>query len=564
MVEIAALADRYWDLTLANDPLYASTIGRHDYDSEIEDLTETGRNRYRQELLRLRGEVANADPAPDPITHALLEAAIDADLAEEETEILVGSVDPYIGPLARTLRFTSQTRATDPAHAAALAARFRRLPDLFAAAADRHRRLAEAGRAPARVVAVRVLDQIDAYLASGLGSDPFVNLDLPDGWAQAEQWRSQIADVVTSLIRPSLARYREVIADSVVPFARADERPGICHLEGGEEIHRRLVARFLSVPHDPLHIHQLGHTHATEGLLPEWEETGREALGEGETTVLFDRLRRDPALRYASAEEMLEHAREVVARAWANIDGWLGERPDHLCRVMAVPAEIAKDVAPAYYMPPAADGSRPGTYFLNTYRPETRDRFTAEATAFHEAVPGHHFDRALAARIDDLPDFRRFLSQNVHAEGWGLYAERLADEMGLYSGPLDRLGMLTAESWRSVRLVVDTGLHALGWTRAQAVDYFRRWSPVNLDAIDQEIDRYIAWPGQALGYQMGKLEIDRLRLVAERTLGDRFDLVAFHDTLLTSGSVTLPVLEKLVAGYIARAGAEARRFSPAE
>ncbi|MGA7270581.1 MAG: DUF885 domain-containing protein, partial [Acidimicrobiia bacterium] len=210
----------------------------------------------------------------------------------------------------------------------------------------------------------------------------------------------------------------------------------------------------------------------------------------------------------------------------------------------------AKDMPPAYYMVPAPDGSRPGTYFLNTHRPETRDRFSAEDTAFHEAIPGHHFDRALAAALTDLPAFRRLRSQSVHAEGWGLYAERLADEMGLYTGAVDRLGMLSADSWRAGRLVVDTGMHHLGWSRQQAVDFLTGWTAVNTPTIEQEVDRYIGWPGQALSYKMGQIEILHLRARAEAELGRSFDIVGFHDTLLTSGSVTIPVLTQLVETWI--------------
>ena len=226
-------------------------------------------------------------------------------------------------------------------------------------------------------------------------------------------------------------------------------------------------------------------THATETLAEEYAEIGSEAFGLSGTAEIFSRLRDDPDLRYKSGEEMLEHARQVITWAWANIDGWLGARPDGPCRVEPVPAALAKDMPPAYYMAPATDGSRPGIYFLNTHQPETRDRFSAEDTAFHEAIPGHHFDRALATALTGLPDFRKLRSQSVHAEGWGLYAERLADEMGLYTGPVDRLGMLSADSWRAGRLVVDTGMHHLGWSRQKAVDFLTKWTAINPLTIEQ-------------------------------------------------------------------------------
>lgn len=553
MPSIDELAAEYWDLYLAVRPTYASLIGEHRHDAEIEDLSDSSRRDHVSRLRTLHIRVEETAPDEDPITHALLLSVIEADLVEEETEILIGPVDPYLGPHSEQLRMAAQTRALEPAHAQALARRYRQIPRLLDQASARHLRLASDGRPPAAATVRRVIDQIDAYLAGPVSEDAFVRLQLPDGWGAADTWRSDTAEVVESQVRPAYAAYRRELEEKVLPLARTDDHPGISYIEDGSEIYERLVERFVTIPYDPADIHRIGIEHATEKLVAEYAEIGREAFGVADSTAIFERLRTDPSLRYSSEEEMLAHAEEVVARAWAAIDGWLGARPDGPCRVLPVPEALAKDSPPAYYMQPSPDGTRPGTYFLNTYQPATRDRFSAEDTAFHEAIPGHHFDRALASALTDLPAFRRFRSQNVHAEGWGLYAERLADEMGLYSGPVDRLGMLAADSWRAGRLVVDTGMHHHGWSRDQAVQFLVDWTPINRPTIEQEIDRYIGWPGQALSYKMGQIEILRLRTVAERTMGSAFDIVAFHDALLTSGSVTIPVLEHLVTTWMAQA-----------
>src|SRR5690606_19909807 len=226
----------------------------------------------------------------------------------------------------------------------------------------------------------------------------------------------------------------------------------------------------------------------------------------------------------------------------AAVQGWVGRLPEVGCEVAEIPDFLAADAPYAYYCPPAVDRSRPGTYLINTPDPEGASRTEAESIAFHEAIPGHHLQIAISQELDDLPEFQRHDGSTAYVEGWALYAERLADEMGLYSGPLDRLGMLTADSWRSARLVVDTGLHALGWSRQQAIDYFTEHTPVPLEQIAPEVDRYLAIPGQALSYKVGQLEIQRVRARAEAELGDRFDLAAFHDVVLGSGAVTLPVL----------------------
>ena len=546
------LADRYWELFLEANPTFATLVGDHRYNDQLEDLSDPSLEDRANSLRQLRTEVeaAATGPAGDTTNRSLLLSVIDSDLTEHDTEILVGAVDAYLGPHSGLLRAAAQTRAPSPDSAADLARRYQQVPRLLAQALERHRRHVAEGKAPTARNVERVISQVDAYLATNLSADPFVNLKLPDDWVGAETWRSDMEQTVSDVIRPAFAEYRSGLASDVLPMSRPPERSGICHITDGEATYRRLAERFVTVAYDPAEIHEIGLGHATESLADEFAGLGRRAFDTSNLPEILDRLRTDPELRYSSEREMLDHANEIVTRAWAAIDGWMGARPDGPCRVEPVPAALAPDMPPAYYMQPAPDGSRPGTYFLNTFQPETRDRFSAEAVAFHEAIPGHHFDRALAAGLTDLPAFRRMRAHNAHAEGWGLYSERLADEMGLYSGPMDRLGMLSADSWRAGRLVVDTGIHFHGWSRDRAVQFLREWTPINHPTIEQEVDRYIGWPGQALSYKMGQLEILRLRAEAQTKLGSEFDIVGFHDTVLTSGSVTLPVLADLVGKWI--------------
>jgi uncharacterized protein (DUF885 family) len=215
----------------------------------------------------------------------------------------------------------------------------------------------------------------------------------------------------------------------------------------------------------------------------------------------------------------------------------------------------------AYYRDPAADGSRPGQFYINTYAPETRPRYEAEALAYHESIPGHHLQLAIAQELRDMPRFRKHVGVTAYIEGWGLYSERLADEMGLYSSDLDRIGMLSLDAWRACRLVVDTGLHAKGWSRQRAIDFMRENSAIAVNNIVNEIDRYIVWPGQALAYKTGQLEILRLRDEAKRTLGERFDIKRFHDVVLSNGALALVPLRQVVAEYAAgaRGGREDER-----
>ena len=214
-----------------------------------------------------------------------------------------------------------------------------------------------------------------------------------------------------------------------------------------------------------------------------------------------------------------------------------------------MPEHEEKHSTIAYYREPAVDGSRPGQYYINTSEPETRPRYEAEALAYHEAVPGHHLQLAIGQELTSLPKFRRHTGPTAYVEGWGLYTERLADEMGLYSGDLDRIGVLSFDAWRACRLVVDTGMHALGWTRQQAIDFMLEHTALAANNVTNEVDRYIAMPGQALAYKIGQREILRLRAESERELGDRFDIRAFHDAVLSHGVVGLDTLGEIVGDW---------------
>ena len=232
-------------------------------------------------------------------------------------------------------------------------------------------------------------------------------------------------------------------------------------------------------------------------------------------------------------------AEASLARANAAIGDWFGRLPVAPCEVVPMPAHEEKHSTIAYYREPAADGSRPGQYYINTYAPETRPRYEAETLAFHESVPGHHLQLAIMQELTDLPDFRRFNGCTAFIEGWGLYTERLSEEMGLLSGELDHFGILSFDAWRASRLVVDTGIHALGWPRQRAIDFMTAHAPLGLNNIANEVDRYIAWPGQALAYKLGQLELLRLRAEARARQGHRFDIRRFHDVVLGEGALPL-------------------------
>ncbi len=389
------------------------------------------------------------------------------------------------------------------------------------------------------------IDQIDAFLSTR--PSPLV-IEAPGDWDGADAWQADVVSTIERDVNPAFAAFRDALRSDVLPTARSTDAPGLVHLPEGPERYRLLVRMHTTTDRTPEELHQAG-LDLVAGIHEEFRELGGRLFATSDLGEIFDRLQTDPTLRWGSAAEILAAAERAVRRAEAASGDWFGRLPEAVCALEAIPELEAAGSAPAYYMPPAVDGSRPGTYFTNVNDPTSRTSFDLESVAYHEAVPGHHFQISVALELPDLPVIRRLPLFTAYAEGWGLYSERLADEMGLYSSDLQRMGMLSADVWRASRLVVDTGIHAFGWTRQQAVDYMRENTPVAPIDVSAEIDRYIAYPGQALSYMSGRLEIERLRREAEAELGPRFDIKAFHDAVLGSGALPLSVLADVVHAW---------------
>jgi uncharacterized protein (DUF885 family) len=290
----------------------------------------------------------------------------------------------------------------------------------------------------------------------------------------------------------------------------------------------------------------------------EMREIAQNMLGSDDVDEALRRMRSDRAYQFSSREEMLDVAEGAVARAEAAIPQWFGIVPGATVRVEPVPSFSEPSAPGGFYNPPAEDGSRPGVYYINLYEADTKPRAGLEATAFHETYPGHHLQGAIALEREGLHPLQRYMYLSGFGEGWGLYSERLADEMGLYSGDVDRLGLLSNEALRAARLVVDAGMHALGWTRQQAIDYMLENTAESESSVTAEVDRYIAVPGQATSYMLGNLEIRRLREQARAALGDRFDIRAFHDRILEDGAVPLVMLREKIERWIEQGGGDGR------
>ncbi|MDX1690365.1 MAG: DUF885 domain-containing protein [Acidimicrobiia bacterium] len=551
---LADLAARFWDAQMEAEPTWAALVGDHRFDDRMEEASVEADERKAATF----GAIAEAADAIDPvglsdhdrITLEVLRFELGTILDDLDAASIEHTVDPKVGIQQQLVSYIPLLAPATADHADAYVAKASKVGTLVDQVIERHRQGAAMGRTPVRPLAAKVVDQLDAYLNQGVDADPFLQIAPPDTFTdeQVEAWRDRMAGEVRSVVRPAMARYREAIVE-LLPAARPQEEAGICHIPGGPEDYGRAVWKYTSTHLTPDEIHEIGLAEVTR-LEEEYRELGSEVLGTDDVAEIYERLRTDPELRFETSEQVREAAERSLDRANAAVPDWFGVVPTTPCIVREVPEVGAEDQTIAYYMPPAPDGSRPGIHFINTHDPTSRTRFESEALAFHESVPGHHLQIALAQEMEQLPEFRKHALATAYVEGWGLYTERLADEMGLYSSPLERMGILSFDSWRACRLVVDTGMHAKGWSRDRAIEYMTANSPQAPNNIRNEVDRYIGYYAQALAYKIGQREILRLRDEAKEALGDRFAIQDFHDTVLTTGPVPLTVLGDVVRSWV--------------
>jgi uncharacterized protein (DUF885 family) len=556
---LAALAEAAWDSQMAAHPLYATSLGDRRFDDRLRD---NGPGALATDATRLAGWLGQAEaidpaglPLSDRVTHAALLDFLRSELDLTEAGLDAWAVDPLDGPQVAYLNVPSFQPVRTRAEGEALVARWREIgPWIDRLTGTTRDRLAEGVAAPHALVR-SVVAELDDLLVRPVEEWPLVDPARADhsDWTpgQRRSHAGAVRAAVVDGIRPAFARYRAFLTDELAPRARGDDRPGLSHLPGGPAAYGRLVRSHTTLELTPDEVHRIG-LDEVERIDAEFGELGGRLLGTSELTTILHRLRSDPALHFSTPSEVFHVARASLERANAAIPAWFGRLPKTPCVVVEMAPHEAKHSTIAYYRQPAADGSRPGSYYINTSAPETRPRYEAETLAFHEAVPGHHLQIAIAQELDGLPAFRRLSGPTAYVEGWGLYSERLSAEMGLLSGDLDRFGVASFDAWRACRLVVDTGLHALGWGRDRAIRFMIEHTALAENNIANEVDRYLAMPGQALAYKLGQREILRLRDVARDALGPRFDIRAFHDVVLGQGAVGLATLGTVIDDWIAR------------
>ncbi len=562
--ELGRLGDEYFQVVHTTDPFNATQLGVPGFDALVPDPSRDGAGRAAQRIAAIERQLSGIDTAllgeSGRISHAVLAHLASSARSDLEHGLWEAnaSAGAYVSPQAIAFQSVPAALLGDAGAVSGYLQRLRGLPGYFDAVARRYRQAAADGRRPAGVGVRQAIEQLEGHLGQAIGADPLVAIRLP-GLVDQVAVRADLARIVADGVRPALRRLLDCLRHDLLPAARPDAEVGIRFVPGGVEGYRAAVRRHTSTGLDPEEIHRIG-LDSLAALPDEWADLGGRVLGTADVPSILARLREDRSLRFSDSAQIVRAVTDALRRAEEARDGWFPPLDIPGCVIEEIDPVEAGHAPLAYYRPPAAGGLRPGAHCVLTDQPRQRFSYEYEALAFHESTPGHHLQIASAQLLPGLPGYRRFLDAEVcgYVEGWGLYCERLADEMGLYTSDLQRLGMLSFDALRACRLVVDTGMHYYGWSRSQAADFMWRNTATTRANVRNEIDRYIAWPGQALAYMIGRREIQRLRGLAERALGPRFDIRAFHGVVLGDGAVPLGVLDQLVTRWAHAGGGSAR------
>jgi uncharacterized protein (DUF885 family) len=550
MTDADPLADELLEAQFDANPIWPALLGVDATRPGLGAITEADEQRTAAvvEGILQRARAIEPQGPQDRLTRDVVITLAQAHLDELEVHAVEFTVtDLFVGPASSLLTSLPMLTLTGAEHASSYLDRLGAIPEHLRAALDRHRAGVAAGRVPVKHLVEAAVAHLDRHLADP-ANDPLLRPEPPP--ELAAEFTEKRDRLLEDVVRPAFAEYRDGLIADIAPHGRPPEKCGLCWLPDGEKSYATLARVHTTTNRTPEELHATG-LELIAKLADEYAEVGSRVFGTSDLAEIFHRLGTDDQLRWSSAEELLSTAESAIRRAEEAAPRWFGTIPPQPWVVEPIPEAAAPGAPAAYYMAPSTDGSRPGTYFANTHQVTERFRQMAEATAFHEAIPGHHFQISRALGLEALPLLRRVSMFTAYVEGWGLYTERLAEEMGLYSDDVARLGMLSMDSMRAGRLVVDTGLHAKGWSRRQAIDHLRDNTPMPVVEIESEVDRYIAYPGQALAYMVGRLELLRIRAAAEQARGAGFDIREFHDVLLGSGSLPLDVLDTLVADWAA-------------
>ncbi len=550
-----AFFEAEWDYEMEQNPTRASSLGDRRWndrwgDNSLEAFRKN--EEHTKDALERFGKIDRAKLSPeDQLNYDLFKKDLEEDIAGFKFRRYLLPINQRGGiqtadELGERLRFETLKDYED------WIARLRAFPTLMEQNIALMREGAKARIMWPKIVLERVPNQIDKQIVENPEESPFFKplKKFPNEISPAEQERLRQAarEAIKGGVIPSFRKLKDYFVAEYLPAAFPEV--GVWQMPQGAELYAYLTRRFTTTDLTPQQIHEKGLSEVAR-IRREMETIMKKVGFKGTLPEFFTKLRTDPAFYYKTPEELLEAYRAMAKEIDPNLVKVFKTLPRTPYGVIPIPDKIAPDTTTAYYSQPAADGSRAGNYYVNLYKPETRPKWEMMALSLHEAVPGHHLQIALAQELGEIPKFRRYGGYTAFIEGWGLYAESLGEDMGLYDDPYAKFGQLTYEMWRAVRLVVDTGMHFMKWDRQRAIDFFLENAAKSENDIVNEIDRYISMPAQALAYKIGELKIKELRERSKREIGESFDVREFHDVVLLSGAVPLDVLERNVNAWIA-------------
>ena len=556
--QLHKLFEAEWQLQLNEYPTMASYLGDQRYNGRWSDISLQAISRRNEHQRALLGQLSQIDstklsPA-DQLNLDLFRRQLDVDLEEFLFQWHLVPLNQRGGiqdenSLADAIAFQSVKDYED------WLTRLKAFPVYMDQTIALMRAGVEAKMVQPQIVMKRVPAQIKRQIveepSTSLFYKPFKSFPKEIEPADRDRLQREAQAAIREKIVPAYRKFLGFFEREYFPACLKDV--GASRLPRGQDFYSFLARKQTTTKLSPHEIHEIGLSEVKR-IRNEMEQIKQQVGFTGSLTEFFEHLRTAPQFYFTDPGDLMNAYVAFGKRVDPELPKIFKKLPRIRYGIEAIPAHMAPDTTTAYYRPPSADGSRPGTYFVNLYKPETRPKYEIAALSLHEAMPGHHLQIALATELNDFPEFRKHTHFTAFIEGWGLYSESLGHEMGLYDDLYSKFGQLTYEMWRAVRLVVDTGIHSKEWSRMQAIEYFKVNAAKSELDITNEIDRYIAWPGQALAYKIGELKIKELRQRAEKKLGSQFDLRDFHDVMLRNGAVPLDVLERLVDDWLNRGG----------
>ncbi len=544
-----------WDQQMQEDPEQASELGDRRWNDRWMDRSPEGharRNAANQEVLAKLATIDRKSLSKaDQLNYDLFQKRYLDRIEQYKVRWFLMSFNQREGPqtsddLGNSLRFETVKDYED------WLARLRAVPTAMEQFTALLREGIKERMVHPRVIMERIPAQIDKQIVSDPAQSGFYKpfKSFPAAISPADQQRLQQEgrQAVEQQVVPAFTKFKQFFVSEYLPACYG--QVGAWQLPHDGELYAQMIRHYTTTNMTPEEVHQTGLKEVAR-INQEMDRVMQQTGFKGSRDEFFKFLRTDPQFFYKTPDELFEAYKALAKTVDPNLVKVFRTLPREPYGVEAIPMAFAPDTTAAYYRPGAADGSRAGTYFVNLYKPDARPKWEMTALSLHESVPGHHLQIARAHELGEMPRFRRFGEYTAFVEGWGLYAESLGEDMGLYGDPYSKFGQLSYEMWRAVRLVVDTGMHVKHWTREQAIKYFMENCPKHELDITNEIDRYIAWPGQALAYKLGELKIKELRGRAKEKLGARFDLKEFHEVVLGSGPLPLDILERNVDEWIA-------------